>query len=223
METQENKIIRDKINALNGFPEGYQVNMESKWTLLEAGLENNRKKTVFSWKWVAAVFVLFASVAVWFMLEKQKSETKQFAGKIKSEERPSVHFPLATLNIVSVKEQMQRKDYAHREKVFAVQHPDTATTKETLDPTTAKDQPVLENNEPALEQVAEKSEPKAEALSKTKQRFVECDFTDGLPPGTTYSQSASAPRGLKFKLGNGRISNTTVQNNSKRFAIRRPL
>lgn len=40
----EDKIIGQKINSLDSLPHGYEPNLESKWNVIEAGLDEGSKK-----------------------------------------------------------------------------------------------------------------------------------------------------------------------------------
>lgn len=100
MEMQENKIIREKLEGLQGLPAGYQPSLESKWALIEAGLDEKKKGSVSPWMWVAAaavVLVFFTSR--WIFSGDQVSNAKHYSASTGEtvHEKKTV-FPLAVLD-----------------------------------------------------------------------------------------------------------------------------
>ena len=59
MEMLEDKIIKQKLDSLEKLPEGYEPNLESKWNLIETGLdEGNKKKVAIIWYRIAIAAML---------------------------------------------------------------------------------------------------------------------------------------------------------------------
>jgi hypothetical protein len=71
MGKRENKEIADKLDSLEGLPEGYEPNINSKWALVEEVLDEQKKtkRPGFIWMSIAAGLLLLISVSgVWIYL-----------------------------------------------------------------------------------------------------------------------------------------------------------
>lgn len=177
MEMLEDNIVQSKLNSLDTLPEGYTPNLESKWSMLEAGLEGNAKRTV-AWKPIAAAAVVLILGGATLLLQQLKPKVAVTADYSKQEVKPknSTSEPIASAPIPT-----QIK---------------TAATPTTTKATNT--QPVIEHAPAALKVVDEQTVPAQEtpqrdavieqlqetqpliaALPKIKkQQFVEIDFND---------------------------------------------
>ena len=73
MDMLDNHNIRTKLSTLNSLPKGYTPNLESKWSMLEAGLSGQTKRNTL-WKpvRVAAMLLLLGGASLLIPLIKQK-------------------------------------------------------------------------------------------------------------------------------------------------------
>lgn len=86
METVEHGRIRDKISSVDGLPQGYSPDLQSKWELLEAGLKPAKRKalsTYFVRVGVAAGFLLLAGIMTWKPLSEQAAPVPVASGEIR--------------------------------------------------------------------------------------------------------------------------------------------
>jgi hypothetical protein len=181
---------------------------------MEAGLDEKKKRLAKPWIWsAAAVVTLVIFTRWWSSSENKPGNTENYSASTKrTVQVKKADFPLAVLDLSSpVKKNVFTPKIIHGNEIpVAFVQRDTSKEKELPEQKTVEQEPV--------------QEPVAIKTATRKSRFVELDFSDGITPGTTYSEPATASHTLKFKLGIGQNQSTTVQNNPKRFVgFRQPL
>jgi hypothetical protein len=193
MEMWEDNIIKTKLEGMDTLPEGYAPNLESKWSMLEAGLDGNRKQKGFVWKPYAAAAMLLMLGGPAILLMRPKPKT-------------AADIPLSIPSIVT------EKVPESREQIVAVpgktfKHK-VSTKKNMIEPVVTI--VAVENLEPetSVTQV-NKFEPEqliAHTPKTKKPRFVEVDFNDAPITAQKPSESVIAAQQFKFRIGINSVS-----------------
>lgn len=192
----EDNIVKNKLNGLDTLPEGYTPNLESKWGMLEAGLEGSRRR-VWAWKpyAAAAMFLMLGGAGILLMKPKPKPRA----------EVPAMHMPVATAE-KQAKAQLQNTPgpaakYIAKAKTLSykpkIQH--IAVTVNP-DPNMQPETTVV-----SVLQPIQREQPGA--VTKTKKpRFVEVDFNDAPVAAEKPSESVIAAQQFKFRIGINSVS-----------------
>lgn len=198
MEKQQDKVIRDRLNALDTLPEGYMPNLASKWSVLEAGLENKRKKPVIIWKYVAAAaMLLMIGGASLLLIRPAKPVADKVSDTNKTIVAPGISDNKTPQSIATtaVKKEIIRSQKKHRPAVKKAEQPQLVAIAS-----------VDTNNT-----ITQPQEPLAVVPVKTKKpRFTEIDFDDN--PTEKLSEPVMAAQKFRFKVNfGGSVSGTNNQ------------
>jgi len=217
MEIQEDNIIKQKVNSLDGLPEGYEPNLESKWNIIETGLdENKRKKKIIGWYRIAiaAMLLIIGGGSLFLLrtdaLQPTQVENKQFQKAI-----------TPTENLVS----QAKNSLSKKESKKYIYHPIKMDSHETL-----VSQPLVSENKmetDSFTRLTESAKVIAEITltdTKTKRtRFVELDFNDQ-PLTTNHSnEPLFASQFIRFKFGTGNASAAAGASDGPNFKLSKTI
>lgn len=205
MEQPENKIIADKINSLNGLPEGYQPNLDAKWALLQN--EGKKKGVIFfmngtALSRVAAVILLLilSSFLFWNF-----SKTQNIV-----ETKPALHQSPAInsdQNFVEVKKPEPehnsiQRSHKSKNEVSPILHSDPPEKTEV-----AKVE-MNYNATDTTQPLANILQP-AEIPKTKKARYMQIDIDDHLKENENsfYAQGVKIKFGINFNHKAGESSN----------------
>ncbi|MES2780358.1 MAG: hypothetical protein V4651_10725 [Bacteroidota bacterium] len=212
MELLENNIVQKKLNSLDTLPDGYTPNLESKWSMLEAGLEGN-KKTASPWKPIyAAALILFLGGAA-LLLQQIKQRHVITADHVHVQPAipshkisPKVTTPILH-PITTVVKDTETKPAVKQSKLV-VTIPETPTT-------------IWKVSEEIVEQPQEIQTYAATLPKIKKQQFIEIDFSDVPIVHQQNTEPSFAFRPFKFGLGQqnntNSISTESPHENAFRF------
>lgn len=189
MENLENNIIENKINSLGTLPEGYTPNLDSKWSMLEAGLQGN-SRSPFIWKPFAAAAILLLLGGSILLMQQIKQKSLLKADYIKLDEQVKRVPSTITHAILPAKQHsVALKQHANP--------PKAQQDKRIISEPT----PAVVGQEPAaLVQSQEASQPIATAAAPKKKQphFVEIDFNNPPISSKQYDEPFLAFRAFKF-------------------------
>lgn len=198
MEMLEDNIVQNKLNSLDTLPEGYTPNLESKWSMLEAGLEANTK-TVITWKPIAAAALLLLLGGATLLLQQIKPQPKVTAGQSKptlliTKAVPQV-IPHTTQQTIPVVKHTIKKTHTNQPH-FVVNIPDVPAT-------------IWEVTAPAVVEPTQEAQVffTTPVVKVKKQQFVEIDFND--VPASPQQNTEPSIAFRSFKFGIGQQINTT--------------
>lgn len=199
METAENRIIRESINSITNLPQGYTPNLQSKWELLEAGLNKKERKTaLFYIKYlsgIAAALLLIGGAGL-YMVKNNKPVKKPIAEQLKQED--VVKEPLMT-SVISKPEKKAVKRSARAKRI----NMPTMPVKEEM-----------AINEMIIDSIAYSAPSEAVqpllATQKKASRFVELDFNEPVITDQVPSHVVVESKRFKFRIGSGNESNADV-------------
>ncbi|MES2558144.1 MAG: hypothetical protein V4590_00270 [Bacteroidota bacterium] len=192
METLEDNIVQHKLSSLDTLPEGYTPNLESKWSMLEAGFDGNKKRIV-AWKPIAAAALLLFLGGAALLLQQIKPQAKATAGQLNptvviAQTVPKTTTPIPQKAPVLVKPGSIKPPTQQPRLVARM--PEVSNK-------------IWEVELPAVVEQPQESQVFANTpvVKLTKQQFVEIDFND-VPPSRQYiAEPAIAFRPLKFTIG----------------------
>jgi hypothetical protein len=205
MEILEDKIIRQKINSLDSFPDGYEPNLESKWNVIEAGLdERNKKKMIISWyRIVVAAMLFIIGVGSVLLISIKSPSTKNYT-EIKSKPLPLVHHT-------------ENEDRQKKRNKIAHHHSQKITNKSfSIEKTKPLHDSLIENK---IEQNFTEVNVASMAIKIKKPRYVEVDFNTQPIITSTHSESILASQPIKFKLGMSVESSSSYINEGRNFKL----
>jgi hypothetical protein len=208
MESWEHNIIRGKMDNLQGLPAGYLPNLESKWDIIEAGLPQQKKRTIpllIRWSVAAAIVTGIFLIGVKInedketrtgvmtslnkpllvvpeIIEKEQMDIVMMPAIIKKDELQKTAKPINTSKILLTAKQDDKQSISSNE----------IENDQLFIPTI--DSATINTNETATTT----SEP--EAPKRVKRRTFQKDFNDGvLVMDTGFSKPASQ-FGFKLQL-----------------------
>lgn len=191
---------------MDTLPEGYAPSLESKWSMLEAGLNGSRRRTGFAWKPFAAAAMLLMLGGAGLIL--MQPETKTAA------DIPAQHLP-ATLRQESKTQQhiITAPIVKHLPKTVAIKKSPVLRKDDTVFATKDSDtiQPVILPEDKSVVQ-----EQLVTATKVKKPRFVEVDFNDTLITAEKPSESVIAVQQFKFRFGRSSTSSNNRRNSNGR-------
>lgn len=179
----EDNILKEKLEGLMDLPSDYAPNLDSKWSIVEAGLHAEQKKNVWLWYSSAAALLLVGSF--WFF----KPQTNQVAinhqpTQVKVEAQPK------PLEVVTPSQPIAAKRTPKAKPLLAAK------------PEVSNQDSELVVTQVSLSQV---DTFKAVAVAMpvvTKKRYIEIDFIDSANPPTP--QTNMAAQQFRFRLGGER-------------------
>lgn len=185
----EDKIIKQKIDSLEKLPEGYEPNLESKWNLIETGLnEGNKKKVAIIWYRIAIAAMLLMIGGGTLMLLKTETEShlQQHANiRNKIETITSTEIKVVPVNSKIVLQTPQNNlikklpvEFIKSENIVQI---DSSKHNEIIQSKTQNE----------FVAVIEKSK---------RTRFIEVDFNDK-PSFSINPEPSFASQQFKFKIG----------------------
>ena len=191
MEQMEDKMIRAKIDALHTLPEGYAPSLDSKWELLQAGLEGKKEKFPIYWISIAAGFLLLIGFG-WVMM---KNDVKNEALPVAKTERkmidPSIEDP-AKQTIPAEEATASndtRKPLDKRSFAVVPQKKEQENIKIDIEHTITSQETLFVDTAPAI--------AKSTAKPK-KKKFVEMEFSDS--PQANPSMEAQADGRIRIRF-----------------------
>ncbi len=205
MESWENKIISDKINSLQGLPDGYLPNLSSKWEIIEAGLPQRKREVIpllIRWSVAAAILTGIFLTAI----QLNKNNKRQQGAFM---QMPSLHIPIVIQegqNKVVINPAIAKNNKGQKALKPAPVSTVAVTAKQDKPPVIndeLKTNPVI----PAIDSVAITTDelaitiPQPEIQKRVKRRTFQKDFNDGLLViDTGYSKPASSQFSFKLQL-----------------------
>lgn len=206
MEKLQDKVIRDRLNALDTLPEGYTPNLASKWSVLEAGMENKRKKPVVIWKYVAAAAMLLMVGGASLLLIRPAKPVAKTSDANKTIGAPVIsdHKPSQPIAIIEVKKETNSLQKVRK---LAAQKPEEPQPVAVV----AIDTTIITQPQEQL----------AVAQVKVKKpRFTEIDFDDN--PAEKLSEPVMAAQKFRFRVNFGNAVSGT-QNQEGLIRLRKTL
>lgn len=190
MRTLDDKRIAEKLNGLGNLPDGYRPDLQSKWDLLEAGLNHRKgkKRRLFAFWSAAAVFVFFLA-GLWLFFRDSTSTIGPQTSMMRP--APVQHTPQVqaaatkTGTSTAVKKTTIRRTRPIRESIPA---PVTATA-EALIPESTPVNPVAATPEPLATGIPDPS--------VKKSRYIQIDFSD---PQPEEKASLATDRSPQFRI-----------------------
>lgn len=202
MEILEDNIIQNKLNSLDTLPESYTPNLDSKWSMLEAGLEGN-KKTIATWKPIAAAALLLLLGGATLLLQQIKPRAVVTSDNVKPERLSNTITPIASAPTLNQTETVTKPAHIHS----AVKQTPTvaAITNEILTP--------VEEIPVQIMVQAQEIQPMVAAIPKVKkQQFVEIDFND-----VPFVKPQNMEPSIAFRPFNlNTVQQTSITNESQR-------
>lgn len=209
MENLENKIIAEKINALDYLPEGYQPNLDAKWELLQNDRKNKKVFFLYERKnrlLIAAciIFLLLCGIVLMNLNsnEKLKSSTATISPITGNKSPIENTTPKITSNVPLANSSAATKKLQHKKisPAKSLQNPTTPNTEQValviLEADTTK-KIMNENTEPIV-------------VTKTKkQRYVQMDFDGEVQPANSAPTFA---QGFQFRIS---LKNSGLQDESR--------
>ncbi len=212
MEQQDDKIIRDKLNTLDTLDAGYEPNLESKWSVLEAGLKKEEKgrRIVLLHRIAIAAAILILGTGAWLLLKVNSvnNEENKFAVRqtiIKDPKKPAAQDPVKVETALAVNK-LTKQIRPEKTRIKSMV-PDQIPTPIAAQPDTfhANENIVIENQIAIAE-----TKPKT-----TKQRYVELDFNEPAISKNLPSEPVMAAQQFKFRIGfHSLVSSENIPENS---------
>lgn len=217
MRMQEDNYMASQLNSLDSLPDGYQVNISSKWEMIEMGMEQKKKRFPFYWMMAAAAcLVLIAGIGYFSMNDKKAtvlvidSPKKQGPGVQKqlplSNGKAQPQMDMAKAERKQVPVPSQKTTVV--EPTLSINTIDSTFTKQA----TAKLEPILQEKpveaNTATDSIAIAVSP---IIKKNKPRYFQMDFGEGTPNDAV--QKTASNKILQFKFsskaqGDGLLSPT---------------
>ena len=197
MEQMDDNIIREKINSLHELPDGYSVSLESKWELLQAGIEGRPKRKFFLW--YAAAMLILLLIPAWIFINHGEKENKLSDVKIT---QSKISLPHSDKNTI-VKYEHKKVQIAKVKAVppaheYIIKKTQKNTMAETSLPQVITKDIVLQTPQ---KDISGTSLPMGNAFhvwrKQHKRRYVEMDFGDG---NANPAENTATAQNKKFKL-----------------------
>jgi hypothetical protein len=215
MQRPEDNIIREKLEELQELPGNYTPNLASKWSVLEAALEDKPKRRMWAgWKWAAAAAFL-GLLSVGFLLNNETTKPPlktanvpvvgkhQIAGK-------TLPVPLANPVVKSNSKPSKRKATPVPQQVTSeVEDESKLLSSHELQPIAAIQDQL---NHSVVEQ---------ELPTKPRTRYIEVDFSDALITQSAPPKPVMAAQVFRLKLGSASVSSTP--NTGGRMKLHTPV
>ncbi len=201
METANN-TLKQKIDSVNDFPEGYQPNLSSKWELLDVGLrpaERERKPLLFYIKRISAVAAMLLMIGgSWLIMVRKPQPAKPQASMLPGSIQHTLANSVKPVSPTPVVEQKIKSDlrFGVKKKVRSITQPQQATKPEVL-PT-----PTDEACKPAQEEMP------VQLVAVKPPHFTEVDFTEPIITNTPPTEHVVKAQRFRFKLGGANESPT---------------
>jgi hypothetical protein len=217
MEDMENKLIASKLGELDTLPEGYKPNLDSKWELIEASMEGERKNRFLIYR-AAAIITGIILLGYLFMPHLSVRPSAQIKEQQKTE-------PVTKHNKTLPSSEQNNKMVAVTVQPQTTVKVEKAKTKNNV----IEMEPVQPETKIDLVSVTQNSVPLVASTTDTpnkkkKNRYVQLDFDDPVkeeitgvptqqhyakgfridlfnanaPPQTTYTNSSTALFKIKF-------------------------
>jgi cytoskeletal protein RodZ len=207
METREHELIRQKIEAVTGLPEGYAPNLDSKWELLEAGLNPRRKKRPLVWISVVSSAAVLLMVSTLVMMNMQQQlpvreqgavTVKEVAGTLNTEQRP-----------------VEKQEEKQKERPRRHKHMPVPVKEENTELVITASKPENITGEAPQETIA--------VVTQKVPRFVEMDFNEPVINNEVPSEAVIASQRFRFRVGLGGQSSTMAPASEDRALLRKKI
>ncbi len=191
METAGEQIIKEKIDGLTDFPDGYTPNLASKWEVLENGLKPKRRPLMLLWSnYVSIAATLLFIGGATLLLIKQTSHKPTAQSAIVVQPKRKVNVIKAPILSEPTKAKPIYAKSSHPKRVSAEQGlPQADTSKNNIMP---HEQPL----EPAV--VVVETTP-----AKKPRRFEEIDFNNPVIGTSVPTQTYVESQKFRFRIGFG--------------------
>lgn len=219
MEMSDDNIIKQKINSLDFLPAGYEPNIESKWNLIEAGLDEGKKKgIIINWYRIAiaAMLLIIGGGSLLFMNMNSQNQLQQVAN---GDQNKKAEIPVQPFvkneaeNSFVAKQRKQVRHFSKSNKLKIVIPPLAIANSK------AETIPVFQPNE----QVKDKAEIKlASAVKEKRSRFVELDFNDQ-PAAVNSNELIFASQQIKFKFFMSNATSSGSTNDGANFKLSKTI
>lgn len=219
MDRSEDKIISEKIGSVDTLPEGYEPNLESKWSVLETGLNKQQKKGfVISWPRIAAaaVLLLIGGGASLLLIKLQSPKpARPAANNVQKQTapvnvQPVPHETAPQMAAVHTGKTSKGSSHTHQQQ--------PAPVKQALQVAVHhEDQQDSTPQEIAPAPVSEVQLANATPAKQQKQRYVEMDFNDQPIGPHAPSEQVLAAQQFRFRLGSNSVSSSGTAGNNLRF------
>lgn len=210
MESVEDKVIKQKINSVTELPAGYNPNLQSKWELLQAGLEPRKKRSLLfyvSGAAVAAMLLMIGGAGLYYIklsaLNKAEKKTV-IAMPVKKE--PLIKDSIQPHQLVEVKQKTKRT-YLQKQNVQV----QIKAVQDTMMEAPHHELPMVITEEAIAAQPVR------------RKRFTEIDFSEPVITDKQPSEAFIASQRFKFKIGFGTSSNAAAAENPSILGLKKNL
>jgi len=208
METYSDKLIQQKMDAVNSLPEGYSPNLNNKWEILAAGLAP-KKKPLFLYinkiSAIAAMLLLIGGVSLFFIKSIKRNDAI----------KPVVSIPkrIEKEKIVSKTNEHAQPKMLSSPTLFRLVSADNYRQKtedkkqiEIVQSESIKNDSFILLEKPAI--------ILAEATTKKTKRFTEIDFYEPIIQEKTTPINMAFNQRFSFKIGGSLQNNAGNANNT---------
>lgn len=208
METAGEQIIKEKIDGLTDFPDGYTPNLASKWEVLENGLKPKRRPLMLLWSnYVSIAATLLFIGGATLLLIKPTSNKPKAKAVIVVQPKRKVDVIKAPVLSEPIKAKPIYAKSSHPKRVSAEQGlPQADTSKNNIMP-----------NEQPIEPVVAVIET---TPTKKPKRFEEIDFNNPVIGTSVPTQTYVESQKFRFRLGFGGGVNTAASQSTNPPLIR---
>lgn len=208
METAENSTIQQKINSVTDLPHGYTPNLQSKWDLLEAGLNKQERKTsLFYFRYISgiAAALLLIGGAGLYIIKNNKPVTKPAAQQ--------------TQPLFSVKEPIINEGIPATDKSITIKQKSANRINKTILPVKAEmsAEIIVQTSDSVVYSIPSEEVQPALVSNKKASRFVELDFNEPVITDQAPSQVVVESKRFRFRIGSGNESNAGVESSGTSF------
>jgi hypothetical protein len=211
METHSNKIIQQKIEAVNSLPEGYSPNLNNKWEIIAAGL-TPKKKPLFLYfnkiSAIAAILLLIGGISLFLRKSFKKNDViKPIIVQVNPIEKPLVQTIVTNPKSVTSCPKLVSPPTLYR----LVSADSYRQTTEDEQESVVQNESIKKDSFILLEKPAIVL---AEATPKKTKRFTEIDFNEPIiqekitPINMAFNQRFSFKIGAHMQNNAGNANNT---------------
>lgn len=189
MENLENKIIQEKINSLDGLPDGYQVSLAGKWELIEASLEGKKSKKPLWYRSSAAAILLVAG-AFWLTIKPE--QPRNMVQQVEENKNKQVAVNTEKQQTKGIIEKKEKQRLKHKRE----------NKKQSITPVTDQLIPIVAVSADSVAPVvAIQEKPLVAEVRKTKPVIQVVDFTDTIKPQEWVAVINSTKPKFRFTIG----------------------
>lgn len=216
MENSDIKMIREKLTSLDTFPAGYEPNLDSKWSLLEASIGGESKTSIGGYIWLkAAAVLLLCSFLIPLFLKEGPSKVVVKAKPVVLNKKPIPDQPAKLV----VEKQITRRPQNTSGKRLSGSQFQEATLNHTVVSVHTDERQIFDSIE-AVPAANQEIASETALHKKKKVRYVQMDFGDADQESKTSPVFYTLhPRFIMFGSGN-KVKEENVQTNSHSALLR---